>query len=244
MLISSPLYVICDADACRRAGWTLIDFASACLDGGARLLADPREGGAVGRGFSTTTLAIVERARSRRAGDRERSRGHRAAGRSGRRARRPGRSVAGGGPRDPWRGGDRRVVHAHAEHSSTRRCPSRFPTSRSVRSSRPRPKSTGYDALGLSTACEMRRRRAHRSRVAARRDWRHHAGPRRGGARAGRRRGRGDRRSAGDQRSAGARARLSEPSFKVIIRLKRLILEHFKALGFRLLAVRKPKADA
>jgi thiamine-phosphate pyrophosphorylase len=32
------LYVICDADACERAGWTLVDFASACLDGGARLL--------------------------------------------------------------------------------------------------------------------------------------------------------------------------------------------------------------
>jgi thiamine-phosphate pyrophosphorylase len=37
-LFSSPLYVICDADACRHAGWTLIDFASACLMGGARLL--------------------------------------------------------------------------------------------------------------------------------------------------------------------------------------------------------------
>jgi thiamine-phosphate pyrophosphorylase len=30
--------VICDADACERAGWTLVDCASACLDGGARLL--------------------------------------------------------------------------------------------------------------------------------------------------------------------------------------------------------------
>src|SRR6188768_4187551 len=34
----SRLYVICDADACARAGWTLEDFASACLDGGATLL--------------------------------------------------------------------------------------------------------------------------------------------------------------------------------------------------------------
>jgi thiamine-phosphate pyrophosphorylase len=33
-----PLYVICDAGVCERAGWTLIDFASACVDGGARLL--------------------------------------------------------------------------------------------------------------------------------------------------------------------------------------------------------------
>jgi len=34
----SGLYVICDADACARAGWTLEDFASTCLDGGATLL--------------------------------------------------------------------------------------------------------------------------------------------------------------------------------------------------------------
>lgn len=32
------MYVICDADVCERAGWTLGDFAAACLDGGARLL--------------------------------------------------------------------------------------------------------------------------------------------------------------------------------------------------------------
>jgi thiamine-phosphate pyrophosphorylase len=32
------LYVICDAVVCARAGWTLIDFASACLAGGATLL--------------------------------------------------------------------------------------------------------------------------------------------------------------------------------------------------------------
>jgi thiamine-phosphate pyrophosphorylase len=30
--------VICDADVCRRAGWALVDFASACLDGGATCL--------------------------------------------------------------------------------------------------------------------------------------------------------------------------------------------------------------
>ena len=34
----SPLCAICDADACERAGWTLVDFASACLDGGATFL--------------------------------------------------------------------------------------------------------------------------------------------------------------------------------------------------------------
>ncbi len=34
----SPLYVICDADTCERHGWSLTDFAFACLDGGATLL--------------------------------------------------------------------------------------------------------------------------------------------------------------------------------------------------------------
>src|SRR5688572_18986296 len=33
----SPLYVICDADACARAGWAPLDFAAACMAGGARL---------------------------------------------------------------------------------------------------------------------------------------------------------------------------------------------------------------
>jgi thiamine-phosphate pyrophosphorylase len=37
-MLVSPLYVICDAEVCEREGWTLVDFASACLDGGARLL--------------------------------------------------------------------------------------------------------------------------------------------------------------------------------------------------------------
>jgi thiamine-phosphate pyrophosphorylase len=36
--LASPLYVICDADACDGAGWSLVDFATACLDGGATLL--------------------------------------------------------------------------------------------------------------------------------------------------------------------------------------------------------------
>jgi thiamine-phosphate pyrophosphorylase len=34
----SPLNVICDADACARAGWALADFAAACLEGGATFL--------------------------------------------------------------------------------------------------------------------------------------------------------------------------------------------------------------
>jgi thiamine-phosphate pyrophosphorylase len=37
-VLPSPLCAICDADACARAGWTLVDFAAACLDGGARFL--------------------------------------------------------------------------------------------------------------------------------------------------------------------------------------------------------------
>jgi thiamine-phosphate pyrophosphorylase len=32
------LYVICDADVCERAGWSVTDYAAACLDGGATLL--------------------------------------------------------------------------------------------------------------------------------------------------------------------------------------------------------------
>jgi thiamine-phosphate pyrophosphorylase len=64
MLISSPLYVICDADVCRRAGWTLIDFASACLDGGARLLQVRAKREPSGR-LLEDTRAIVERAADR-----------------------------------------------------------------------------------------------------------------------------------------------------------------------------------
>lgn len=36
--VPSPLYVICDVDVCERAGWTPLDFAAACLDGGATCL--------------------------------------------------------------------------------------------------------------------------------------------------------------------------------------------------------------
>jgi thiamine-phosphate pyrophosphorylase len=61
MIFSSPLYVICDADACRHAGWTLVDFASACLDGGARLL-QVRAKGLPSARLLDQTIAIVERA--------------------------------------------------------------------------------------------------------------------------------------------------------------------------------------
>jgi len=36
--VLSRLYVVCDADVCARAGWSLPDYAAACLDGGATLL--------------------------------------------------------------------------------------------------------------------------------------------------------------------------------------------------------------
>src|SRR5262245_27718931 len=61
MFVPSPLYVICDAEACRRADWTLIDFATACLNGGARLLQVRSKGEPSGR-LLEETAAIVERA--------------------------------------------------------------------------------------------------------------------------------------------------------------------------------------
>ena len=35
---TAQLYAICDADVCAGAGWSLLDLASACLDGGAVVL--------------------------------------------------------------------------------------------------------------------------------------------------------------------------------------------------------------
>jgi thiamine-phosphate pyrophosphorylase len=55
------LYVIADAEVCARAGWTLVDFASACFDGGARLL-QIRAKHLPGRDFLEATAAIVRRA--------------------------------------------------------------------------------------------------------------------------------------------------------------------------------------
>jgi thiamine-phosphate pyrophosphorylase len=59
--LPSPLYVVCDADACDRAGWTLVDFAAACLDGGARLL-QVRAKRAPSNWLLDCTARIVERA--------------------------------------------------------------------------------------------------------------------------------------------------------------------------------------
>ena len=60
-MLFSPLYVICDAEVCERAGWTLVDFASACLDGGARLL-QIRAKGAPSRFLLECAEAVVARA--------------------------------------------------------------------------------------------------------------------------------------------------------------------------------------
>src|SRR5689334_3763808 len=57
----SPLYVICDADVCERAGWTLVDLAAACLDGGARLL-QIRAKNLSSRLLLESTMAILSRA--------------------------------------------------------------------------------------------------------------------------------------------------------------------------------------
>jgi thiamine-phosphate pyrophosphorylase len=55
------LYVICDAEACGRAGWDLVDYAAACLAGGARLL-QIRAKTLAGRDFLEAASAIVARA--------------------------------------------------------------------------------------------------------------------------------------------------------------------------------------
>jgi thiamine-phosphate pyrophosphorylase len=56
------LYAVCDADVCARAGWTLADFAAACLAGGATLL-QIRAKRVSSREFLATTDAIAVRAR-------------------------------------------------------------------------------------------------------------------------------------------------------------------------------------
>ena len=59
--LPSSLYVICDAGVCERSGWALADFASACLDGGARLL-QIRAKQASARWLLDTAVTIVRRA--------------------------------------------------------------------------------------------------------------------------------------------------------------------------------------
>lgn len=64
--MSSPpsrLYAVCDADVCERAGWTLVDFATACLDGGAQFLQVRAKQAGSGRLLEWSST-IVERARA------------------------------------------------------------------------------------------------------------------------------------------------------------------------------------
>lgn len=57
----SRLYVVCDAEVCAQAGWTLPDFAAACMDGGATLL-QIRAKLASSRAFLAAADTIVARA--------------------------------------------------------------------------------------------------------------------------------------------------------------------------------------
>src|SRR5262249_13216015 len=61
--LPSPLYVICDEDQCTHAGWDLVDFASACLEGGARFL-QVRAKQASGRRLLELSQQVVEQARA------------------------------------------------------------------------------------------------------------------------------------------------------------------------------------
>jgi thiamine-phosphate pyrophosphorylase len=57
----SRLNVICDADACSRAGWSLVDVADACLQGGATFL-QLRAKQLSGAAFLSAAAAVVGRA--------------------------------------------------------------------------------------------------------------------------------------------------------------------------------------
>jgi thiamine-phosphate pyrophosphorylase len=58
----SPLYVVCDVEACAGAGWRPTDYVAACLDGGAKLL-QLRAKMLPGREFLEAAEAIVVLAR-------------------------------------------------------------------------------------------------------------------------------------------------------------------------------------
>lgn len=55
------MYVVCDDAVCAAAGWPLLDFASACLDGGAQLLQLRVKAGA-SNAFTATAVDLVARA--------------------------------------------------------------------------------------------------------------------------------------------------------------------------------------
>lgn len=61
--LPSPLCAVCDAETCDRAGWTVVDFASACLQGGALFL-QIRAKSVSSRQLLDLAAAVVERARS------------------------------------------------------------------------------------------------------------------------------------------------------------------------------------
>ena len=61
MTLPSRLYVICDAEVCARAGWSLVEFTAACLQGGARFL-QVRAKQASGSQLFDATAAIVDAA--------------------------------------------------------------------------------------------------------------------------------------------------------------------------------------
>ena len=161
MFISSPLYVICDADACRRAGWTLIDFASACLDGGARLLQVRAKAEPSGR-LLDETLAIVERAAgAAQVIVNDRADVARLAGAAGVHVGQEDlspvevRSILG-------ERGHRRMVHAHDAPARRGVVSSRFLTSRLVRCSR-RKQSRPATMRSACHRCERLRRAATRA---------------------------------------------------------------------------------
>jgi thiamine-phosphate pyrophosphorylase len=65
-VFASRLYVVCDADVCARAGWTIGDFVSACFDGGARTV-QLRAKSMPGRPFLEAVRDMVARAAAYRA---------------------------------------------------------------------------------------------------------------------------------------------------------------------------------
>jgi thiamine-phosphate pyrophosphorylase len=60
------LYVVCDAEVCTHAGWTLPDFAAACMDGGATLL-QLRAKHLSSHEFLEAADAVIDRARASQA---------------------------------------------------------------------------------------------------------------------------------------------------------------------------------
>jgi thiamine-phosphate pyrophosphorylase len=62
-LPATHLYAICDAELCAQAGWSLVDLAAACFDGGARLL-QIRAKTLSGQAFLDVAASVVELGRA------------------------------------------------------------------------------------------------------------------------------------------------------------------------------------